>query len=258
MLKQYQCFSHMFIKLIHCHTKLRSNSSVLEVLLSRWGTPAVLHSITIYWYRVSLTYITFFIQLNSPIHYCDVMMGAMASQITSLTIVYSTVYSDADQIKHQSSAPLAFVRGIHREPVNSPRKGPVTGEMFPFDDVIMIEITMLRTHVKYTYWRQHQCNAIFSPHALRRIKTTATKYFYSCMQNFYISGFACHRSSYHSVSQECRTIHTYGKHINPKSYVLFKILIFSTSYHQYFQDPQKRTHTYIYTCNDTFTVEVWF
>ena len=37
-------------------------------------------------------------------------MGAMASQITSLTIVYSTVYSDADQSKHQSSASLAFVR----------------------------------------------------------------------------------------------------------------------------------------------------
>ena len=41
-------------------------------------------------------------------------MCAMASQITSLTIVYSTVYSGADQSKHQSSAPLAFVWGIHR------------------------------------------------------------------------------------------------------------------------------------------------
>ena len=39
-------------------------------------------------------------------------MGAMASQITSLTIVYSTVYSGADQSKHQSSASLAFVWGI--------------------------------------------------------------------------------------------------------------------------------------------------
>ena len=64
-------------------------------------------------------------------------MGAIASQITSLTIVYSTVYSDADQKKHQSSASLAFVRGIHRRPVNSPHKGPVTRKMFPFDDVIM-------------------------------------------------------------------------------------------------------------------------
>ena len=70
-------------------------------------------------------------------HYNDVIMSLFASQITSLTIVYSTVYSDADQRKHQSAASLAFVRGIHRGPVNSPHKGPVTRKMFPFDDVIM-------------------------------------------------------------------------------------------------------------------------
>ena len=71
------------------------------------------------------------------LHYRDVIMTAIASQITSLTIVYSTVYSDADQRKHQSSASLAFVRRIHRGPVNSPHKWPVTRKMFPFDDVIM-------------------------------------------------------------------------------------------------------------------------
>ena len=71
------------------------------------------------------------------IHYCDVIMGAMASQITSLTIVYSIVHSGADQRKHQSSASLAFVWGIHRWPMNSPHKGPITQKMFPFDDVIM-------------------------------------------------------------------------------------------------------------------------
>ena len=54
-----------------------------------------------------------------------------------LTIVYSTVYSDADQRKHQSSASLVFVRGIHRGPMNSPHKWPVTRKMFPFDYVIM-------------------------------------------------------------------------------------------------------------------------
>ena len=64
-------------------------------------------------------------------------MDAIESQITSFTIVYSTVYSDADQRKHQSSASLAFVWGIHRWPVNSPHKWPVTRKMFPFDDVIM-------------------------------------------------------------------------------------------------------------------------
>ena len=70
-------------------------------------------------------------------HHDDVIMCAITSQITSLTIVYSTVYSDADQRKHQSSASLAFVWGIDRGPVNSPHKWPVTRKMFPFDDVIM-------------------------------------------------------------------------------------------------------------------------
>ena len=68
-------------------------------------------------------------------HYSDLIMGTIASQITSLTIVYSTVYSDADQRKHQSSASLAFVRGIHWGAVNS--QWPVTWKIFPFDDVIM-------------------------------------------------------------------------------------------------------------------------
>ena len=58
------------------------------------------------------------------IHYNDVIMGTMASQITSRTIVYSSVYSGADQRKHQSSASLTFVRGIHRWLMNSPHKWP--------------------------------------------------------------------------------------------------------------------------------------
>ena len=61
-------------------------------------------------------------------------MSPMASQIT---FVYSTVYLGTDQRKHLSSASLAFVRGIHRWPVNTPHKRPVTWKMFPFDDVIM-------------------------------------------------------------------------------------------------------------------------
>ena len=74
---------------------------------------------------------------DSNQHYYDVIMGAKPSQITSLAIVYSNVYSGADQRKHQSSASLAFVWGIHRGPVNSPHKWPVTRKKFPFDDVIM-------------------------------------------------------------------------------------------------------------------------
>ena len=70
-------------------------------------------------------------------HYDDVIMSEIASQITSLTIVYSTVHLGADQSKHQSSASLAFVWEIHRWPVNFPHKWPVTRKIFPFDDVIM-------------------------------------------------------------------------------------------------------------------------
>ena len=66
-------------------------------------------------------------------HYSTVIMKATVSQITGLTIVYS----GADQRKHQRSASVPFVRGIHWWSVNSPHKGSVTRKMFPFDDVIM-------------------------------------------------------------------------------------------------------------------------
>ena len=65
-------------------------------------------------------------------------MKSLASQITSVTIIYSTVYSGADQKKHQNSALLAFVREIRWSSVNSPQKRPVTRKKFPFDDIIMI------------------------------------------------------------------------------------------------------------------------
>ena len=87
------------------------------------------------------------------VHYTDVTIGAIASQITNPAIVYSTVYSDADQRKHQSSASLAFVRGIHRGPVNSPHKWPVTRKMFPFDDVIMGKKNWIISYNKPPYIR---------------------------------------------------------------------------------------------------------
>ena len=69
-------------------------------------------------------------------------------------IVYSTVYSGADQRKYQISASLAFVRGIHRWPANSPHKKPVTRKMFPFDDVFMKEILpMMPYAVCICHWR---------------------------------------------------------------------------------------------------------
>ena len=70
-------------------------------------------------------------------HYDDVIMSAITSRFTSLTTVYLIVYSRTDQRKHQSSAWLAFVRGIHRWLVNSSHKRPVTWTMFSIDDVII-------------------------------------------------------------------------------------------------------------------------
>ena len=91
-------------------------------------------------------------------------MGAMASQITSLTIVYS-VYSGTDQRKHQSSASLAFVRGIHRGPVISPHKWPVTRKMFPFDDVIMFTgILTISLIQKDTFWIQWSNKTLCEAH----------------------------------------------------------------------------------------------
>ena len=76
-----------------------------------------------------------------PAHYDDVIMTTIASQITSLTVVYSTVYSDADQSKHQKLRVTGLCVGNSPGPVNSPHKGPVTRKMFPFDDVIMSQFT---------------------------------------------------------------------------------------------------------------------
>ena len=95
-------------------------------------------------------------------------MTMLASQITSLTVVYSIVYSGVNQRKHQSSASPAFVREIHRGPVNFPHKWPVTRKMFPFDDVIMIlqwsifflvVITMPLFRSFLTFWN-HQNTAL--------------------------------------------------------------------------------------------------
>ena len=91
--------------------------------------------IQIKWMEV--TWLNCRVPVAIPVYYSDVIMGPMTSQITSLTIVYSTFYSSAYWRKHQSSASLAFVWGIHRKPVNSPHKWPVRRKMFSFDDVIM-------------------------------------------------------------------------------------------------------------------------
>ena len=77
------------------------------------------------------------IGFRESIHYNDVIMSTMASQITSLTIDYPNVYPRHRSKKTLKVSVLAFVRGFHRWPVKSPHKGPVMRKMFPFDDVIM-------------------------------------------------------------------------------------------------------------------------
>ena len=73
------------------------------------------------------------------VHYNDVIMSAMASQITSFYDCFLHRLFGRRSKKTSSSASLAFVRGIHRSPMNSPNKGPVR-PMFPLDDVIMLRL----------------------------------------------------------------------------------------------------------------------
>ena len=84
----------------------------------------------------SVPYVPWWLFIHQA-HYDNIIMSAMAFQITSLAIVYSTGYSGTDQRIHQSSASLAIVCGIHRWQVNSSHKRAVTRKMFPFHDVIM-------------------------------------------------------------------------------------------------------------------------
>ena len=82
--------------------------------------------------------------LSISLHYSDVIMSTITSQIICVSIVCSTVCAGADQRIHHSSASLAFVTGIHhRLPVDFSHKGPATWKIFPFDDVIMFKIPSL-------------------------------------------------------------------------------------------------------------------
>ena len=135
-----------------------SNRSV-SIFLSRYSTflPVV--------YKLIQSWLSLFgwVKMGSPestkaSHYDDVIMTMLASQITSLTVVYSIVYSGVNQRKHQSSGSLAFVREIHRGSVNFPHKWPVTRKMFPFDDVIMIWTNVeLGTRASTGHQRRRKC-----------------------------------------------------------------------------------------------------
>ena len=101
---------------------------------------------------------------SGQIHYNDVIMSAKASQVTSTTVVYSTVHSVADQRKHQSSVSLVIVRGIRRWPVNSPHKETVMRKMLPFDDGILSALDRNVPQVVFWYWSLMNCqNGHLSP-----------------------------------------------------------------------------------------------
>ena len=83
----------------------------------------------------------------------DIIMSTMASQVTSASIVCLVVGLGRVQRKHQISALLAFVRGIHRWPDDSPHKGPVTPTNFPFDNAIMLKgMIELRVKLPWPAW----------------------------------------------------------------------------------------------------------
>ena len=113
------------------------------------------------------------------VHYDDVIMTMLASQITSLTVVYSIVYSGVIQRKHQSSASLAFVREIHRGPVNFPHKWPVTRKMFPFDDVIMCSVLAMLHPVtvhETVFWGV-RCSDVECPYLVSLLMLLVMPYF---------------------------------------------------------------------------------
>ena len=87
-----------------------------------------------------------FMRLNIRGALSDVIMSAMVSQITSVSIVYFRL-KETSKIRS-----LTFVWRIHRWPVNSPLKGPETRKMFIFDDVIMLDYILRMRRNSRVIW----------------------------------------------------------------------------------------------------------
>ena len=136
-----------FITLNHYWTLILIGDMVNK-LLSQWSKACL------------TTNIWMFLKYSNACFYNDVIMRAMASQITSLTFVYS----NTDQRQHQIAAVLAFVMRIHRWPVNSLHKGPVTRKMFSFDDVVMQYVQMVANNRSMPLQCVPVLQCWFSPH----------------------------------------------------------------------------------------------
>ena len=134
---------------------------------------------------------------NKIEHYSDVIMGTIASQITSLTGVYSTAYSDAEQRKRQTSASQAFVRGIHRGPVNSPHKWPVTRKMFTFDDVIMntkSQSSDCEPNKLFVFKKKNNLHNPLSD-AILLVQPNHISYTYNCVYTYLVDTYKARASS---------------------------------------------------------------
>ena len=124
---------------------LRKNGVVTYFVSAQTGLSLPLQSLLYERYRVVY---------ERAIHYNDVIMITMASQITSLTVVYSNVYSDADQRKHQSSASLAFVWGIHRDRWIPRTKGQLRGKCFHLMTSSWSRVCSIPVPYPYVTWIQ--------------------------------------------------------------------------------------------------------
>ena len=130
-----------------CHIRSVMSTMSTYISLIRWPRTVL----CIYFDIVWVQNLRFTKRIYSWSHYNDVIMSMIVSQITSVSIVCSTVYSGTDRRKHQSSASLAFVRGIHWWPVDSPHKGKVRRKMFPLDDVIVLKMPVPYIDVARTW-----------------------------------------------------------------------------------------------------------
>ena len=159
------------------------------------------HEISRHFYLISnpTTHLSHISDLS---HYGDVIISAMESQITSVSVVCPTVCSGVDQRKHQIPSSLAIVRGIHRSPVDSLHKGPVTRKMFPFDDVIISTEKCIVGFVRL-------------PYAISRrlmVKPTILHFFYQIC----VSNFPGYTQTFNPMALRKKLKHNFQTHINVK------------------------------------------
>ena len=159
----------------HCYVIWRMRWLVFMYLVIMISVKLLIIRITPIWQYISKVIICIgFSHLLIFLEFCRQSYRSAlcySSQITTLqwrhneldgdvSIVCSTVCSGADQGKYQSSASLALAKGIHRWPVDSPHKGPVTRKMFPFDDVIRNSLTLGRCGSNFKTWSSNSFHGL--------------------------------------------------------------------------------------------------